>query len=525
MFHFNDGDVLLDRFEIKKLLGAGGMGEVYKAFDKKLKRNVAVKTLRTNSLNGSIKTRERFLNEGLLTAKLNHPNIVNLYDVLQDSDSIYLIMEYLNGEPLNKIIKNRKIDKKNAEKIYHEIQSALKYLHNQEPPILHQDVSPHNIFITKDGRAKLIDYGISKIVVLDKEDTSTSYYKLSYTCPELWNDGVYAANNYTEKHDLYSLALVYYEMLTGEKVFYEMEAVKGFPKNLATCGDREIDDFILTGVYSFNSDENESINYIDQTITNHRKVDSGTKRTFKLSKIIGALLLFISIIIGRHLYQNADIEVNVLFKKDSIEGAGLESIDKTQCLAYAHDMVKEFSKSKKEVLTDNQSRWLLDFFEVCDYTFIKVIRKFFSKDVKTFRREKLKGFIPVFYKGQPRENVDSFMRLKKKVYGFKEALIHEFKDLKVYLVIPNKKYHYDRNVKEVLDIAYLQKLENGYFLDLPYESDTIYIGTPTTVGKILNLNAQQGRGVYKRNSLIFEYGIYYYFRQKGKMIRFENYLP
>ena len=245
MFELNDGDILFDRFEIERLLGHGGMGEVYKARDTKLERLVAIKTIKLKNFKDPIKAKERFLREGKLTARLDHPHIVKVHDLLENDNQLYLVMEYLEGESLAHKLKNGALPREDALRIYDEIKQALTYLHKLEGGILHRDVSPHNIFIQKQGKAKLLDYGVSKVEEIDSNQTETYHYKLSYTCPDLWKNGVYHGKLYSTFHDFYSLSLIAYEMLTGKRVFKEMEALSGYPGEIHPSGVSEIDEIIL----------------------------------------------------------------------------------------------------------------------------------------------------------------------------------------------------------------------------------------------------------------------------------------
>lgn len=207
------GKLLGNRYEIVEKIGNGGMATVYKAKCLVLKRYVAVKVLREEYTtdNEFIK---RFNIEAESAASLTHPNIVSVYDVGQEGNLYYIVMELIKGKTLKEIIVEQgKLGWKWSIKVAMQIASALETAHRNN--IIHRDIKPHNIIITEDGTAKVTDFGIAKAV---SNSTITAFGttlgSVHYFSPE------HARGGYTDaKSDLYSLGVVLYEMVTGRVPF------------------------------------------------------------------------------------------------------------------------------------------------------------------------------------------------------------------------------------------------------------------------------------------------------------------
>ena len=209
-----EGKLLGNRYEMVEKIGNGGMATVYKAVDKVLKRNVAVKILR-DEFTTDEEFIKRFEVEAQSAARLTHPNIVSIYDVGVEGNLHYIVMELIQGKTLKEIILEEKgpLPWKWSINVAIQIASALEMAHKNN--IIHRDIKPHNIIITEDGIAKVTDFGIAKAV---SNSTITAFGttigSVHYFSPE------HARGGFTDaKSDLYSLGVVMYEMMTGKVPF------------------------------------------------------------------------------------------------------------------------------------------------------------------------------------------------------------------------------------------------------------------------------------------------------------------
>src|SRR3982074_847731 len=151
----------LGPYEIASLLGAGGMGEVYRARDSRLKREVAIKVL-PPALSADADRLRRFEQEALATAALNHPNILAVFDIGTYESSPYVVSELLDGETLRDRLRGGSIAVRKALDYALQIAHGLAAAH--ERGIIHRDLKPENLFITKDGRIKILDFGLAKLL-------------------------------------------------------------------------------------------------------------------------------------------------------------------------------------------------------------------------------------------------------------------------------------------------------------------------------------------------------------------------
>ncbi|AJS57865.1 Stk1 family PASTA domain-containing Ser/Thr kinase [Paenibacillus sp. IHBB 10380] len=207
------GHELGGRYEIIERIGGGGMALVYKAHDILLGRNVAIKVLRQQFVHDEEFIR-RFRREAQSAASLSHPNVVSIYDVGQEDEIHYIVMEYVEGYNLNEIIKERApLQVEESVRIATQICDALDHAHQNQ--IIHRDIKPHNILIGRNGRVKVTDFGIARAVTSTTiTQTGSLIGSVHYFSPE-HAKGVATG----EKSDLYSLGIVMYQMLTATLPF------------------------------------------------------------------------------------------------------------------------------------------------------------------------------------------------------------------------------------------------------------------------------------------------------------------
>ncbi len=205
------GMVIGDRYEVQEKIGTGGMSDVYKAKDHKLNRLVAVKVLKQEfSENENFVSKFRV--EAQSTAGLLHPNTVNVYDVGDEDGINYIVMELVDGITLKKYIeKKSRLSVKEAVSIAIQVAMGLEAAHNNG--IIHRDIKPQNIMISKEGKVKVTDFGIAKAAT-SNTITSNVMGSVHYTSPEQARGGYSDA-----KSDIYSLGITLFEMLTGRVPF------------------------------------------------------------------------------------------------------------------------------------------------------------------------------------------------------------------------------------------------------------------------------------------------------------------
>ena len=200
------------RYTVVEYIGGGGMADVYRAHDKLLDRFVAVKILHPQFANDE-QFVARFRREAQAAARLSHHNIVNMYDVGQDNNVHYIVMEYISGETLKERILREPLPIENAVRIAADIAEGLEHAHQNN--LVHCDIKPHNILMTRAGRIKVTDFGIAKAVSsATMQHTSTIIGSVHYFSPEQAKGSAVGA-----KSDIYSLGVVLYEMLTGTVPF------------------------------------------------------------------------------------------------------------------------------------------------------------------------------------------------------------------------------------------------------------------------------------------------------------------
>jgi len=205
------GMIIGDRYEILEKIGTGGMSDVYKAKDHKLNRFVATKVLKQEfSENANFVSKFRI--EAQAAAGLMHPNIVNVYDVGEENGIYYIVMELVEGITLKKYIeKKARLSVKEAVSIAIQVSMGIEAAHNNH--IIHRDIKPQNIIISKEGKVKVTDFGIAKAAT-SNTITSNVMGSVHYTSPEQ------ARGGYSdEKSDIYSLGITLFEMLTGRVPF------------------------------------------------------------------------------------------------------------------------------------------------------------------------------------------------------------------------------------------------------------------------------------------------------------------
>jgi tRNA A-37 threonylcarbamoyl transferase component Bud32 len=205
--------ILNDRYEVEGTVGRGGMATVYRGTDRVLGRTVAVKVL-SEKYAGDEKFVTRFRREAQAAAALNHPNIVGVYDTGDEDEMHYIVMEFVEGETLADVLKREgPLDPTRAVAIAEDVATALEAAHDKG--LVHRDVKPGNVMIDRDGRVKVMDFGIARAAADDTlTQTGLVLGTASYLSPEQAQ-----GSQVDSRSDIYSLGCVLYEMLAGRPPF------------------------------------------------------------------------------------------------------------------------------------------------------------------------------------------------------------------------------------------------------------------------------------------------------------------
>jgi serine/threonine-protein kinase len=220
------GQKINDRYEVRKLIGEGGMANVYLGYDTILERDVAIKVLR-GDLADDEKFVRRFRREAQNASLLSHPNIVQIYDVGEDDGNFYIVMEYIKGQTLKQLIKKRgRLSVPETVDIVSQLTDGLAHAHDSY--IIHRDIKPQNIMILEDGMVKITDFGIAMAInASDLTQTNSVMGSVHYLPPEQAS-----GKGSTIKSDIYSLGILMYEMLAGTMPFKGETAVEIAMKHL-----------------------------------------------------------------------------------------------------------------------------------------------------------------------------------------------------------------------------------------------------------------------------------------------------
>jgi hypothetical protein len=215
------GQVLNNRYRIVRLLGQGGFGAVYRAWDINLNRPCAVK----ENLDVSPEAQRQFMREATVLANLSHPNLPRVTDhFVIEGQGQYLVMDFVEGEDLASLVqRNGKIEADQARVWILQVADALTYLHTRTPPVVHRDIKPANIRITPDGRAMLVDFGLVKIYNPNMQTTlGARAVTPGYAPPEQYGQG-----STDPRTDIYALGATFYKLLTGQEPLESVQRMAG----------------------------------------------------------------------------------------------------------------------------------------------------------------------------------------------------------------------------------------------------------------------------------------------------------
>lgn len=285
---------MMPGFEIVELLGRGGMGAVYKAIQKDLEREVAIKLL-PPELGENPEFEARFRREAKSMAQLNHPNIVQVYDFGQTAAGHhYFVMEFIDGADLRDLIRNGRIDSVQALKVVSQICEALEFAHTKG--YVHRDIKPANILVSREGRVKVGDFGLAKLVDPERSKSATEQMDLTMTGVAIGTPDYIAPEQMSEegevdhRADIYSLGIMFYEMLTGN---LPRGAVKA-PSDKLQALDVRIDGVVFKAMEPDPSDRYQTATHLRSDLDSIRTAPAATrqppKRRIELRVVIGLIV-------------------------------------------------------------------------------------------------------------------------------------------------------------------------------------------------------------------------------------------
>jgi serine/threonine-protein kinase len=214
------GPQTLGRYQLERVLGKGAMGIVYEALDPKLHRKVAIKTILINQLDEETAKdfSMRFVREAHAVARLNHPNIVQVYDFGEEAGIAFLVMEFIKGTELkSSLAGNQLIDRKECVRVMCELLDALDFAH--KAGVIHRDIKPTNVMLDSQGRVKLTDFGVARITDSDKTSVEKTQAGTVVGSPAYMSPEQIQGLRIDGRTDIFSVGIILYQGLTGQKPF------------------------------------------------------------------------------------------------------------------------------------------------------------------------------------------------------------------------------------------------------------------------------------------------------------------
>src|ERR1700719_2466783 len=217
----------IQQYQLLEKLGAGGMGEIYKALDTRLNRTVAIKVL-PSAKSGDPERRRRFLQEAQDASGVKHPSIITIHDVLSEGDTEFMVMEYVAGKTLNDVIPKGGLRVPQALKYALQMADALNAAHTAG--IVHRDLKPANVMVTEGGLVKVLDFGLAKLTDRSPSSFDDKTQTIAHAAPLTIEGSILGTVSYMSpeqaqgrkvdtRSDIFSFGAVLYEMLTGRRAF------------------------------------------------------------------------------------------------------------------------------------------------------------------------------------------------------------------------------------------------------------------------------------------------------------------
>ena len=216
---------LFNNYTVLKQIGEGGMARVFLATHNSLKHQVAIKILNKEFVYNT-NIRSRFIEEARRMVQMSHPNVVNVSDLIEEENSVAIVMEYVEGQTLKEILEEKKLNDHEIKNYLLQMLQALTYIHNQS--LIHRDIKPSNFILSKDGNLKLTDFGISKDLQEGTNEYTQTNTALSMGTPMYMSpEQVTSVKNITKLTDIYSLGVILWQLVSGKKP-YNSEITSAF---------------------------------------------------------------------------------------------------------------------------------------------------------------------------------------------------------------------------------------------------------------------------------------------------------
>lgn len=344
------GQIIDGKYEILREIGRGGMSVVYLAMDKRLNKQWAIKEFRKDKDDESRRIAlESLLKEANLMKKLDHPTLPRIVDIIDDTKTVYIVMDYIEGESLNKVLDAYGAQPQEAVIEWaKQLSEVLDYLHTRVPPVIYRDMKPANIMLKPDGTIRLIDFGIAREYKKGKAGDTTSIGTRGYAAPEQFGD----KGQTDARTDIYSLGVTLYHLVTGKNPAeppYEIYPIRHWNANLSSGLE-----WLIQKCTQLNpNDRFQSCAEVTYVLENLEKFESAykSKQKKKINLFItsAALTLVFGIIGGTTLFlENKDHDEQIKYYEslDSISGYE-QAIDYDN--NYTHSYLKLAEKISNQV--------------------------------------------------------------------------------------------------------------------------------------------------------------------------------
>lgn len=386
------GNVIDGKYEILKEVGRGGMSVVYLAMDNRLNKQWAIKEIKkkgTNSENQIVV--QSLLSEANLMKRLDHPNLPRIVDIIENGQTIYIVMDYIEGEPLDKILKNKGAQPEEAV-IEWGIQLAevLDYLHTRQPAIIYRDMKPANVMLRPDGSIKLYDFGIAREYKEQNSSDTVSLGTKGYAAPEQFG----GMGQTDARTDVYGLGVTLYHLVTGKNPCeppYEILPIRDVNPQLSSGLE-----YVIKRCTQLNPEERFqsclevlfALNHLDEIGEPHRK-----RQKSKLNKFIVSVactlvmtLAGTGTLIGYNitLRQQAD-KMIAMYGAESAGGGNLKKLE---------EAIDEYGNALPETAE----------YELVD-NYIQVCRKNMEEQYKEYSTKELSDEQKKEYKDKEKEEI------------------------------------------------------------------------------------------------------------------------